>query len=83
MLKIKIMDEDKIMKQIIASNMDFHPIIKDSGLDLDDKLVLQHLLKNEFNNNFSELINDMMKYAVQEELYELAAIMKDFLNKEQ
>ena len=77
------MDEDKIMKQIIASNMDFHPIIKDSGLDLDDKLVLQHLLKNEFNNNFSELINDMMKYAVQEELYELAAIMKDFLNKEQ
>jgi hypothetical protein len=83
MLKIKIMDEDKVMKQIIASNMNFHPIIKDSGLDLDDKLVLQHLLKNEFNNNFSELINDMMKYAVQEELYELAAIMKDFLNKEQ
>ena len=77
------MDEDKVMKQIIASNMNFHPIIKDSGLDLDDKLVLQHLLKNEFNNNFSELINDMMKYAVQEELYELAAIMKDFLNKEQ
>jgi len=77
------MDKDKIMKQIIASNMNFHPIIKDSGLDLDDKLTLQYLLKNEFNNNFSELIKDMMKYAVQEELYELAAIMKDFLNKEQ
>jgi hypothetical protein len=77
------MDEDKVMKQIIASNINFHPVIKNSDLDLDDKLALQYLLENEFDNNFSELINDMMKYAVQEELYELAAIMRDFLNKEQ
>jgi hypothetical protein len=77
------MDEDKVMKQIIASNINFHPVIKNSDLDLDDKLALQYLLENEFDNNFSELINDMMKYAVQEELYELAVIMRDFLNKEQ
>jgi hypothetical protein len=77
------MNEDKIIKQIITNNMKFHPIIKDSGLSLDDKLTLQYLLENEFNNNFSKLINDMMKYAVQEELYELAIIMRDFLNKEQ
>jgi len=77
------MDEDKVMKQIIASNINFHPVIKNSDLDLDDKLALQYLLENEFDNNFLELINDMMKYAVQEELYELAVIMRDFLNKEQ
>jgi hypothetical protein len=77
------MDEDKVMKQIIASSINFHPVIKNSDLDLDDKLALQYLLENEFDNNFLELINDMMKYAVQEELYELAIIMRDFLNKEQ
>lgn len=77
------MNEDKIIKQMIANNMKFHPTIKDSGLGLDDKLTLQYLLENEFNNNFSELIKDMMKYAIQEELYELAIIMRDFLNKEQ
>ena len=82
MLKIKIMNEDKIMKQIIASNIDFHPNIANSDLDLDDKLMLQYLLENDFNNDFKALVKDMMAYAVEEEHYELAAVIRDFLNKE-
>lgn len=75
------MDEDKIMKQIIASNINFHPNIANSDLDLDDKLTLQYLLENDFNNDFKALVKDMMAYAVEEEHYELAAVIRDFLNK--
>jgi len=82
MLKIKVMDEDKVMKQIIASNIKFHPKIEHSDLDLDDKIMLQFLLENDFNNDFRALIQDMMEYAVDEELYELAAMIRDELNEE-
>lgn len=75
------MDEDKIIKQIIASNTNFHPNIANSDLDLDDKLTLQFLLETDFNNDFKALVKDMMAYAVEEEHYELAAVIRDFLNK--
>jgi hypothetical protein len=38
------MSERKIISQIAASNADFHPIIRDSKLSIDDKLELQNAL---------------------------------------
>jgi len=75
------MDEDKIMKQIIGSNMDFHPIIRDSKLCLDDKIYLQKALVEIFNNNFRALIDDMMKQAIEKEEYEVAVVIRDELDK--
>ena len=73
------MDKDKIIKQIIASNMKFHPNIENSDLDLDDKIILQRLLETEFNNNFKALIEDMMKHSIEHEEYETAALIRDQL----
>ena len=73
------MNEDKIIKQTIASNMKFHPNIENSDLDLDDKIALQHLLKIEFNGNFRALIEDMMKHSIENEEYETAALIRDQL----
>ena len=65
----------------ISSVVNFHPIIRDSKLCIDDKLTLQFLLETEFNNNFKALLKDMMDHAVNEEQYELAVIIRDELNK--
>ena len=73
------MNEDRIIKQIIASNMKFHPNIENIDLDLDDKIALQHLLKIEFNGNFRALIEDMMKHSIENEEYETAALIRDQL----
>ena len=73
------MNEDKIIKQIITSNMKFHPNIENSDLDLDDKIALQHLLNIEFNGNFRALIEDMMKHSIEHEEYETAALIRDQL----
>jgi len=73
------MNEDKIIKQIIASNMKFHPNIENSDLDLNDKIALQYLLKTEFNGDFRALIEDMMKHSIEHEEYETAAIIRDQL----
>jgi len=75
------MDENRIMKQIIGSNMDFHPIIRDSKLCLDDKIYLQEALVEIFNNDFRALIDDMMKQAIEKEEYEVAVIIRDQLDK--
>jgi siderophore synthetase component len=75
------MDEDRIMKQVIGSNMDFHPIIRDSKLCIDDKIYLQEALVEIFNNDFRALIDDMMKQAIEKEEYEIAALIRDELCK--
>jgi hypothetical protein len=75
------MKERRILNQIAASNIDFHPIIRDSKLCIDDKLDLQHALDTRFNGDFRALIEDMMKYAIEMEEYEMAAIIRDELNK--
>lgn len=75
------MDEDRIMKQIIGSNMDFHPIIRDSKLCIDDKIYLQEALVKIFNNDFRALIDDMMEQAIEKEEYEIAALIRDELYK--
>jgi protein-arginine kinase activator protein McsA len=75
------MNERRILEQIARSNNDFHPIIAESKLHIDDKLALQETLNTKFNGNFRALIEDMLGYAIEEEEYELAAIIRDELNK--
>jgi hypothetical protein len=81
MYKIKVMEEKKILNLIQASNTYFHPTIEASKLSLEDKLSFQFLLEEEFNNDFSLMIEDMMKFAVEIEDYELAAMIRDELNE--
>lgn len=73
------MNERRILSQIAASNLDFHPTIRDSRLPIDDKLGLQYLLDNEFGGDFRALIENILEYAVEVEEYELAAIIRDEL----
>lgn len=75
------MKERRILNQIAASNIDFHPIIRDSKLCIDDKLAFQFLLETEFNNDFRALIEDVLQHAIENEEYEMAAIIRDELNK--
>jgi hypothetical protein len=81
MYKIKVMEEKKILNLIQASNTFFHPTIENSNLSIEDKLSFQYLLEEEFNNDFSLLVEDMMKFAVEIEDYELAALIRDELNE--
>ena len=75
------MEEKKILNLIQASNTYFHPTIEASKLSLEDKLSFQFLLEEEFNNDFSLMIEDMMKFAVETENYEIAALIRDELNE--
>ena len=75
------MNERRILNQIARSNIDFHPIIRDSKLCIDDKLALQQVLETDFNGDFRALINDILQHAIENEEYELAAIIRDELNK--
>lgn len=75
------MSERRIMSQIAASNADFHPILRDSKLSIDDKLCLQDLLVTTFNNDFRAMIDDMMKHALEMEEYETAIVIRDELDK--
>ena len=68
--------------ELIDESICFHPIIRESQLTLEDKFILQDLLENKFNNEFSLLIEDMMKYAVEVEEYEMAALIRDELKKQ-
>ena len=63
----------------VSNNNGFHPLIRDSRLSIGDKLALQHLLENEFDNNFRALIENILEYAIEVEEYELAAIIRDEL----
>ena len=74
------MNERRILNQIARSNIDFHPIIRDSKLCIDDKLAFQFLLEKEFNGDFRALIDDVLQHVIEEEDYELAAIIRDELN---
>jgi len=73
------MKETRIFEQLVLSNLDFHPIIRDSRLSIGDKLRLQELLENKFKGDFRALIQDMLEYAVMMEEYEFAAIIRDEL----
>jgi hypothetical protein len=74
------MNERRILNQIARSNIDFHPIIRDSKLCIDDKLAFQFLLEKEFNGDFRALIDDILQHVIEEEDYELAVVIRDELN---
>jgi siderophore synthetase component len=75
------MREKRIFEQIATSNLDFHPVIRDSRLSITEKLRLQFLLENQFNGDFRALIEDILAYAIEVEEYELAAIIRDELKE--
>ena len=75
------MSERKIISQIAASNADFHPIIRESKLSIEDKLYLQDALVKLFNNDFRAMIDDMLEHAIEMEEYETAIVIRDELDK--
>jgi len=75
------MSERRIMSQIASSNADFHPIIRDSKLSIEDKLYLQDALVNLFKGDFQAMIHDMLEHALEKEEYEVAIVIRDELDK--
>ena len=75
------MSERKIISQIASSNADFHPIIRESKLSIEDKLYLQDALVVLFNNDFRAMFNDMLEHAIVMEEYETAIVIRDELDK--
>jgi hypothetical protein len=73
------MREKRIFEQLVLSNLDFHPIIRNSRLSINDKLQFQEILENKFNGDFKALIEDVLTYAIEREEYEFAAIIRDEL----
>jgi hypothetical protein len=63
------------------NNDSVHPIIANSELKMGDKLFLNRLLINEFGNDIDRLLVDMQKFAIEEEHYEIAALIKTYLDK--
>jgi hypothetical protein len=62
-------------------NDSVHPIIANSELKMGDKLFLNRLLINEFGNDVDRLLSDMQKFAIETEQYEIAALIKIYLDK--
>jgi len=61
--------------------MKLHPIIQESRLPQETKEIIQEMLEDDFNGDWNLLLKDMMKHAVEEEEYELAAEIRDYLKK--
>ena len=78
-IKIKVMNEERIIEQIIESNIDFHPIIKASSMPISDKLALQMLLETQFDNDINKMITDMLEFYIEMEEFEMAVIIRDDL----
>ena len=60
--------------------MKLDPIIEASNLSLESKQIINHLLMVEFGGDWDLLLKDMMLHAVTDEQYELAALIRDYLN---
>ena len=61
--------------------MKLHPIIQESRLPQYTKEILQEILEEDFSGDFNLLLEDMEKHAVEEEEYELAGEIYDYLKK--
>ena len=61
--------------------MKLHPIIQESRLPQYTKGILQEILEEDFSGDFNLLLEDMEKHAVEEEEYELAGEIYDYLKK--
>jgi hypothetical protein len=61
--------------------MKLHPIIQESRLPQETKEILQEILEEDFSGDFNLLLKDMEKHAVEEEEYELAGEINNYLKK--
>jgi len=73
------MNEDRIIEQIIESNMDFHPVLKASSMPIVDKVTLQFFLETQFDNDIVKMVTSMLTFYIELEEYEMAAIIRDDL----
>lgn len=60
--------------------MEIDQIINSSNLSIEVKYYLNKILVEDFNNDWNLLLEDMMQHAVREEQYEIASIIKKYLN---
>jgi protein-arginine kinase activator protein McsA len=58
-----------------------HPAIANSNLNGKNKCYLQYALEEEFDNDIEKLLEDIQQFAVDVEEYEIAAEIRDHLNK--
>ena len=61
--------------------MKIDPIIEASGLSPESKQIIHKLLMEEFGGDWNLLLKDMEEHAVNDEEYELAAEIRDYLKK--
>ena len=61
--------------------MKLHPILQESRLPQEAKEIIHEMLEDDFNGDWNLLLEDMMKHAVEEEVYELAGEIRDYLKK--
>jgi hypothetical protein len=61
--------------------MKLHPIIQESRLPQETKEILQEILEEDFSGDLNLLLKDMEKHAVEEEEYELAGEINNYLKK--
>lgn len=73
------------MSKKINLNVDindmFMKVLEQSELDPNTKYHLQQILENDFDGDWKELLKDTLQLAVEEEKYELAAEIRNYLNK--
>jgi protein-arginine kinase activator protein McsA len=69
--------------ELLAKLLPLHPAIAGSTLSGKDKVYLQYALEEEFDNDIEKLLEDIQKFAVESEEYEIAAIIRDALKKEE
>jgi protein-arginine kinase activator protein McsA len=68
--------------ELLAKALPLHPAIANSSLNGKNKCYLQYALEVEFDNDIEKLLEDIQNFAVETEDYEIAAIIRDALNKE-
>jgi protein-arginine kinase activator protein McsA len=68
--------------ELLAKLLPIHPAIANSSLNGKNKCYLQYALEVEFDNDIEKLLEDIQNFAVETEDYEIAAIIRDALNKE-
>jgi protein-arginine kinase activator protein McsA len=68
--------------ELLAKLLPLHPAIANSKLNGKNKCYLQYALEEEFNNDIEKLLEDIQQFAVDAEEYEIAAMIRDELNKE-
>lgn len=69
--------------ELLAKLLPLHPVIARSDLSGKDKCYLQYALEEEFDNDIEKLLEDIQNFAVEVEEYEIAAMIRDALKKEE